>query len=41
MTTREKEKIERKYEKMRDLLEDISMQMEEIREEFISVMDDL
>ena len=32
---------ERKYEEMRDLLEDLSTQLEEIREEFLSVIDDL
>lgn len=41
MTTREKEKLERKYVEMRDLLEDLSMQIEEIREEYIYEMDDL
>lgn len=35
------ERQERKYEEMRDLLEDLSTQMEEIREEFLSVIDDL
>ena len=32
---------ERKYEEMRDLLEDLSTQIEEIREEFLSAIDDL
>lgn len=32
---------ERKYEEMRDLLEDLSTQIGEIREEFLSVIDDL
>lgn len=32
---------ERKYEEMRGLLEDLSTQIEEIREEFLSVIDDL
>lgn len=35
------ERQERKYEEMRDLLEDLSTQIEEIREEFLSVIDDL
>lgn len=32
---------ERKYEEMRDLLEDLFTQIGEIREEFLSVIDDL
>lgn len=32
---------ERKYEEMRDLLEDLSTQLEEIREEFLSAIEDL
>lgn len=35
------ERQERKYEEMRDFLEDLSTQIEEIREEFLSVIDDL
>lgn len=35
------ERQERKYEEMRVLLEDLSTQIEEIREEFLSVIDDL
>lgn len=35
------ERRERKYEEMRDLLEDLSTQIEEIREEFLSAIDDL
>lgn len=38
---RSRERQERKYEEMRDLLEDLSTQIEEIREEFLSVIDDL
>ena len=30
---------ERKYEEMRDLLEDLSTQLEEIREEFLSAIE--
>ena len=32
---------ERKYEEMRDLLEDLSTQLEEVREEFLSAIEDL
>ena len=32
---------ERKYEEMRDLLEYLSTQLEEIREEFLSAIEDL
>ena len=32
---------ERKYEERRDLLEDLSTQLEEIREEFLSAIEDL
>lgn len=32
---------ERKYEEMRDLLEDLTTQIEELREEFLSAIDDL
>ena len=32
---------ERKYEEKRDLLEDLSTQLEEIREEFLSAIEDL
>ena len=39
MMIRAKER--QKYEEMRDLLEDLSTQIEEIREEFLSVIDDL
>jgi len=39
--TRTKEGQERKYEEMRELLENLSTQIEEIREEFLSVIDDL
>ena len=35
------ERQERKYEEMRDLLEDLSTQIKEIREEFLSVIEDL
>lgn len=38
---RSKERQEKKYEEMRDLLEDLSAQLEEIREEFLSAIDDL
>lgn len=38
---RSRERRERKYEEMRGLLEDLSTQIEEIREEFLSVIDDL
>ena len=38
---RAKERQERKYEEMRDLLEDLSTQLEEIREEFLREMDEL
>ena len=41
MTTSLKEQQERKYEEMKDLLEDLSVQIQEIREEFISAMDNL
>ena len=36
-----KEQQERKYEEMKDLLEDLSVQIQEIREEFISALDNL
>ena len=35
------ERQERKSEEMRDLLEDLSTQIKEIREEFLSVIEDL
>ena len=38
---RSRERRERKYEEMRGLLEELSTQIEEIREEFLSVIDDL
>ena len=38
---RAKERQERKYEEMRDLLEDLSTQLEEIHEEFLREIDDL
>ena len=38
---RPKERQEKKYEEMKDLLEDLSAQLEEIREEFLSAIDDL
>ena len=41
MTISRKEQQERKYEEMKDLLEDLSVQIQEIREEFISAMDNL
>ena len=41
MTISRKNQQERKYEEMKDLLEDLSVQIQEIREEFISAMDNL
>lgn len=41
MTISRKDQQERKYEEMKDLLEDLSVQIQEIREEFISAMDNL
>ena len=38
---RPRERQERKYEEMRELLEDLFTQIEEIREEFLSAIDDL
>lgn len=36
-----RERQERKYEEMTHLLEDLSTQIEEIREEFLSAIDEL
>ena len=41
MTISRKDRQEQKYEEMKDILEDMSVQIQEIREEFISAMDDL
>lgn len=41
MTISRKGRQEHKYEEMKDLLEDLSVQIQEIREEFISALDDL
>lgn len=41
MTISRKDRQEQKYKEMKDLLEDLSVQIQEIREEFISAMDDL
>jgi len=41
MTIRKKERLEQKYEEMKDLLEDLSTQIQEIKEEFISALDNL
>ncbi len=41
MTISKKEQQERDYEEMKDLLEDLSTQIQEIREEFISALDNL
>ena len=39
MIISKKERQERNYEEMKDLLEDLCMQIQEIREEFISALD--
>ena len=36
-----KDRQEQKYEEMKDLLEDLSVEIQEIREEFISALDNL
>lgn len=41
MTMSRKDRQERKYEEMKDLLEDLSAQIQEIREEFVSALDNL
>ena len=41
MIISKKERQERNYEEMKDLLEDLTVEIQEIREEFISALDNL
>ncbi len=41
MIMNKKDKLEQNYEEMKDFLEDLSTQIQEIREEFISALDNL
>lgn len=41
MTINRKDRQEQKYEEMKELLEDLYVQIQEIREEFISALDNL
>lgn len=41
MTISKKERMERNYAEMKDLLEDLSTQIQEIREDFICALDNL
>ena len=41
MAISRKDRQEQKYEEMKDLLEDLTVEIQEIREEFISALDNL